>query len=326
MINLETSYLGLKLKNPVIVSSSGLTNSVEKIKQIEKAGAGAVVLKSLFEEQINHEAGRMITQSKDYPEAEDYIRSYTKSNSVGQYLELIEKAKKETNIPIIASVNCVSADDWTSFAKQVQDAGSDAMELNIYIVPTDIEKSSEEIEETYFEIVEKVQSEITIPLVVKIGSRFSNLNKMVNGLYFRKVKGVVLFNRFYQPDIDIEKMELTSAEVFSSAADIRNSLRWVGVISDKVKGIDISASTGVHDGDAAIKFLLAGAQTVQVCSALYKNGIPYISTIIEGISKWMDTKNFKSVHDFRGKMNYSNVGDPSVYERAQFMKYFSSHE
>ncbi|MCF8372542.1 MAG: dihydroorotate dehydrogenase-like protein [Bacteroidales bacterium] len=326
MIRLETSYLGLKLKNPVIVSSSGLTNSVEKIKQIEKAGAGAVVLKSLFEEQINHEAGRMIGQSNDYPEAEDYISAYTKSNSVGQYLELIEGAKKETNIPIIASINCVSADDWTGFAKQIQDAGADALELNIHIVPVDVNRDSQEIEQVYYTIVETVKERISIPIVVKIGYHFSNLNQVVNGLFFRKVKGVVLFNRFYQPDIDIEKLDFTSSEVFSSPADIRNSLRWVGIISDKVKNIEVSASTGIHDGAAAVKFLLAGAQTVQVCSVLYKKGIEHVSQIIEDITAWMESKKYNTIDEFRGKMNYSSKGNHAIYERAQFMKYFSNYE
>ena len=326
MINLETSYLGLKLKNPVIVSSSGLTNSVEKIKQIEKAGAGAVVLKSLFEEQINHEAGKMISQSQDYPEAEDYINAYTKSNSVGQYLELIESAKKETSIPIIASVNCVSADDWTGFSKQIQDAGADALELNVHVVPVDVNRTSEEIEQVYYNVVEKVKEIISIPIVVKIGYHFSNLSQIVNGLYFRKVKGVVLFNRFYQPDIDIDNLDFTSSEVFSTPNDIRNSLRWVGIVSELVKNIEISASTGIHDGKAAVKFLLAGAQTVQVCSVLYKNGVDYVSTIIDELSAWMEEKKYNSIDEFRGKLNYGTKGNPAVYERAQFMKYFSNYE
>ncbi len=326
MINLETNYLGLKLKNPVIVSSSGLTNSPEKIKQIEKAGAGAVVLKSLFEEQINYEAGRMIYQSQDYPEAEDYIRNYTKSNSMGAYLYLIEAAKKETGFPIIGSINCVSANDWIGFAKQIEGAGCDALELNIYVVPVSANQTSEEIENIYFSIVEEVKKVIKIPLVIKIGYHYTNIISLVNGLYHRKVDGVVLFNRFYQPDIDIDKLDFTSSQVFSSAGDIRNSLRWVGIISDKIKNLNISASTGIHDGNAAIKFLLAGAQSVQVCSVLYKNGIEYLSTIIEEIENWMKIKQYNSIDEFRGKMSYSKIDNPAVYERVQFMKYFSSYE
>lgn len=326
MINLETNYIGLKLKNPVIVSSSGLTNSLDKIKQIEKAGAGAVVLKSLFEEQINHEAGKMMGQSQNYPEAEAYIRTYTKSHSVGQYLKLIGSAKKETTIPIIASINCVSVDDWTGFAKQIQEAGADALELNIHIVPTNVDRSSQEIEQVYYSIVEKVKEDLSIPIVVKIGYHFSNLNQFVNGLFYRKVKGVVLFNRFYQPDIDIDKLELISSEVFSSPAEIRNSLRWVGILSDKVKNIEISASTGIHDGAAVVKFLLAGAQTVQVCSVLYKKGTQYLGDIIQDISTWMETKKYNTIDEFRGKLNYGTKGDPAIYERTQFMKYFSGIE
>ncbi|MEA3445602.1 MAG: dihydroorotate dehydrogenase-like protein [Bacteroidota bacterium] len=326
MINLETNYVGLKLKNPVIVSSSGLSNSVENIKQIEKAGAGAVVLKSIFEEQINHEAGQMIHESQDYPEAEDYIRSYAKSNSLGEYIKFIESVKKECDIPVIASINCVSASDWISFAKQIEDAGCNALELNIHIVPVDKNKTSEEIEQIYFSIVEEVKKTIKIPLIVKIGYHFTNILSVINGLYHRKVDAIVLFNRFYQLDIDIKKMDFTSSQILSSPGDIRNSLRWVGIVHDKESKMQISASTGIHDGEAAIKFLLAGAQTVQVCSVLYKNGIDYLSTVIGEISAWMKEKQYNSIDEFRGKMSYKKIENPAVYERVQFMKHFSNYE
>ena len=325
MINLETSYLGLKIKNPIIVSSSGLTNSIDKIKQIESAGAGALVLKSLFEEQINHEAGDLVQQSQDYPEAEDYIRSYAKSNSVEEYLSFLEAAVKEVNIPVIASINCISSKDWTGFARQIEEAGAAALELNIHIVTTNPDLSSEEYEKKYLDIVETVRELISIPLVVKIGSGFSNLPGFISKLYHRKINGVVLFNRFYQPDIDIDTLSFTTSGVFSSPEDIKNSLRWVGITSDLIKGIDISASTGVHDGKAAIKLLLAGAQSVQVCSILYKMGISYLGEIIDDVEKWMEEKGYSSIEDFRGKMSYSSVENPAIYERAQFMKHFSSY-
>jgi len=286
MVNLETKYLGLNLKNPIVVSSSGLSNSVEKIKKIEAAGAGAVVLKSLFEEQINYEASHVINQSEDYPEAEDYIRSYTKSNSIDTYLTLIEDAKKEVSIPVIASINCISDSDWTDFAKKIELAGADALELNVHIVTVDHEISSDEVENIYFSILEKVKSLINIPVAVKIGSHFSNLTNLVYKLYHRNVEGVVLFNRFFQPDIDIDNMSFTSSAVLSSDVDIRNTLRWVGIISDRVKNIDISSSTGVHDGKAAVKLLLAGASTVQVCSVLYKKGVDEIENILKDITNW----------------------------------------
>lgn len=319
--------MGLKLKNPIIVSSSGLTSTVGKIKKIEEAGAGAVVLKSLFEEQINFDSGIYLNQDQsNYPEAEDYIKNYVKNNSLDTYLNLIEGARQKTEIPIIASINCVSASDWTSFARKIEKAGAHAIELNINIVPTDKEKPSADIEKIYFDIFEKVKESTKLPVAVKIGQQFSNILYMVNQLHFRKADAVVLFNRFYEPDINAEKLEMDSASVFSTPADLRHSLRWIGIISDKIQHIDISASTGVHDGEAAFKQILAGASTVQVCSVLYKKGVKEVANIVAGLEKWMKKHNYETIDDFKGKMNYSKIGNPLIYQRSQFMKYFSSME
>jgi len=325
MKNLETIYMGLKMRNPIIVSSSGLTNSVEKIKKAEENGAGAVVLKSLFEEQINFEAGDLLKYN-DYPEAEDYIRGYSKHYSVQTYLDLIKEAKNTVNIPVIPSINCVSPNDWTDFAKKMEDAGADALELNVYLLTTDKHRSSKEQEDRYYELIQKVKNKVSIPVAVKIGYHFTNLLNIVETLKGISVEGVVLFNRFYEPDIDIDRMRFTVAEVFSSPDEIRHTIRWVGIVSDKVPQIDISASTGVHDGNAAIKLLLAGAQTVQVCSALYKNGYAHINKILADIETWMETKGFNDIAEFKATMNYSNIKEPAIYERAQFMKYFASIE
>jgi dihydroorotate dehydrogenase (fumarate) len=329
MINLETTYMGLQLKNPLIVSSSGLTNSVRKIKIIEEKGAGAVVLKSLFEEQISNEAKHLIGKdpaNTSYPEAEAYIQTYIKGNSISNYLTLIKEAKAAVSIPVIASINCVSSSDWTSFAKEIEKAGADAIELNVFIVPNDRNMSSTEYENLYFKIFNAVKKEVNIPISMKIGMYFTNLLSFANRLNADGADALVLFNRFYEPDIDIEKMKITSAEVLSSASDIRRSLRWVGMLSAKIKGIDLSASTGIHSGEAAIKQLLAGATTVQVCSTIYEHGFDQITTILEGITKWMVKKEFKTVGEFRGSLNYGGVEDPGLYERAQFMKYFSNNE
>jgi dihydroorotate dehydrogenase (fumarate) len=325
MVNLSTNYLGLTLNNPLIVSSSGLTDTVEKIQRLEELGAGAVVLKSLFEEQIQVEAGRMLMEDS-YPEAQDYILQYTKSNSVEEYLQLIEKAKRAVKIPVIASINCISASDWINFSTEIEEAGVDALELNIYFLPTDKDVSSEKHEEFYYNVISKVRKKIKIPLAIKIGMHFTNLVKLVNNLYIRGAQGVVMFNRFYAPDIDVDKMEFTAAEVLSTPSDIRHSLRWVGIISHQVEKIDIAASTGVHDGKGAIKQILAGAKAVQVCSVLYKEGIHKLPVIIKDIETWMDRHHFKSVDEFRGKMNLRRIPDPTVYERSQFMKYFSNYQ
>ncbi len=320
MSQLETTYLGLKLRNPVIVGSSGLTSSIDKIKKIEEKGAGAIVLKSIFEEQIKFEAGKMANGS-DSPEAWDYVNYYVKNNTVQQYLDLIKKAKQEVKIPVIASINCVSSKEWTGFAKSIEEAGADAIEINVFVLPNDRNATAEKYENIYFELAEKLKSTLKIPFAFKLGSHFSNLVGFIQKL---NVPGVVLFNRFYAPDIDIDNMELIAAEIFSSPADIRNSLRWVGIISSKISDLDIAASTGVHDGKAVIKQILAGANAVQVCSTLYKNGIDHLESIIKEIEEWMDKHGYNNIDEFRGKMSYAKIDDPLIYERSQFMKYFSS--
>ncbi len=328
MANLETTYLGLKLKNPVVVSSSGLTNSVEQIKKHAAAGAGAVVLKSLFEEQINHEINNEVDggQGFDYPEAMDYVREYTRDNSVASYLNLIKEAKAAVDIPIIASINCFSADEWVNFAQEIERSGADALELNVFRVNTDKNSDAQEYEDIYYEIAETVSNVVSIPVAIKLGPYFSNLVHVIDRLSVSGAKGVVLFNRFYEPDIDIHTMTLKSAEVFSTPADIRQSLRWVAIASSKIKKADIAASTGIHDGTAVVKQLLAGAAATQICSAVYKNGPAVITRMIEFLEAWMEEHGFESINDFKGKMNYRNMKNPALYERAQFMKYFSNFE
>ncbi len=325
MINLEIQYMGLKLKNPIIVASSGLTNSIEKIKDLEKAGAGAVVLKSIFEEQINNEVSDLINRDPQnlYPEAEDYIWNYTRNNSITKHLNLLSEAKKETEIPIIASINCMSASEWTIFAKEFENAGADALELNLFFVPTTRQRSSEEIEQLYLKIVSEVKKQVKIPVSVKIGYYYTNMVAMADKLVAHGASALVLFNRFYEPDINIEKMQITSSDIFSSPEDIRRSLRWIGLISSQLPKVEIAASTGIHDGEAVIKQLLAGAQAVQVCSSIYINGSQIIAGMLSDLTAFMKKQNFKKIEDFRGRLSYKNIPDPMLYERAQFMKYFS---
>jgi len=325
MPSLETSYLGLKLKNPIVVSSSGLTSSVNKIVEMEQAGAGAVVLKSLFEEQILHDAGRL-EMSNDYPEASDYIRAYTKANSVAEYLTLIKEAKAKVSIPIIASINCFSSNEWVGFARQIEAAGADALEVNVFFLPTDNNKSASFYEQTYLDLAEKLRSAVKLPIAFKLGNHFTNVLWIIRELYFRKINGVVLFNRFYEPDIDINKLKMVSSEVFSHPSDLRTSLRWVALSANKVPNMSIAASTGIHTGDAAIKMLLAGASATQVCSAVYKGGPAAITKMVGTIEKWMDDKGYKTVEEFRGKLSYAKMADPASYERSQFMRYFSNME
>jgi len=326
-MDLSVKYMGLELKSPLIIGSSGLTNSVEKVKELESFGAGAVVLKSLFEEQIIFEADAAGKQNEyDYPEALDYIKSYAKDESINTYLKLIEDCKKETQIPIIASVNCLSDGEWLNFAKKMEQAGADAIELNVSLLPSDSEKSSADNEKLYFDIVDQVKKVINIPIALKMSHYSAGLAHLVKTLsWTKKVDAFVLFNRYYNPDIDINTMKITSSGVFSTPGDIAASLRWVAVLSDQIQ-TNIAASTGVHSGADLVKQLLAGADAVQVVSAIYKHGPSYVKNIIDEMKEWMTKQSFETIEDYRGKVSYKNVKNPVAFERIQFMKYFGGIE
>lgn len=322
MGNLKTKFAGLELNSPIIAGSCGLTSDIKKLQEIEVAGAGAVVLKSIFEEQINMEVSRSIGDNS-YPEETDYIQNYIRANTIQQYIDLVKLAKERLKIPVIASINCLKNGEWVSFAKELENAGADAIELNAFILPLDEFKESIDIENVYYDIVKHVKSEVKIPLIMKIGNYFTNLPMFVSKLKALGADAVTLFNRFYEPDIDIERMTVGVASVFSLPTDLRQSLRWTGILAGEDKQLQISSSTGVHSGEAVVKLLLAGATTVQVCSALYEQGIPAIRTMNYFISSWMEKKSFKNIEEFRGKLSYTDAGHADRYERAQFMKYFS---
>lgn len=344
MANLETRYLGLTLKNPLIVGSSGLTNSIENICKIEENGAGAVVLKSIFEEQIRHETNAYINsdstslsainkgfqdvlQSRryDYSEALDYMTDFSKEHTLNGYLKFISDVKKSVKIPVIASVNCVFTYDWYSFAKRIQDAGADALELNIYVLPSDPKKTGIENEVVYLNVINAIKQYISIPISIKISYYFSGLSNKLIELSNSGIAGMVLFNRPYTPDIDIDIFEITSGNIHSSSSEYAHSLRWIAILAGRV-GCDISAATGVHNHESFIKQLLAGANTVQIATALYKHGFEHIKTILTGLENWMDKHNFRNIEDFRGKMAQVKLKNPADYERVQFMKLYSGIE
>lgn len=326
MTDLSTNYLGLNLKSPVIVGSSGLTNSVEKIEKIEKYGAGAAVLKSIFEEEIAFEYEDIIKDASSRTNVDmeqfDYYDFHLRGKKLSQYIDLIKGAKSSVSIPIIASINCVYSHEWVAFAEQIQEAGADAIELNMFFLPSDFKRDSQEQDQMYFEIVEKLLKAVSIPVSLKISYYFSNLGNMIQKLSESGVSGIVLFNRFFSPDIDIEKLKVKPSFVFSSPSELSQSLRWIAIMAQRVK-CDLASSTGVHDGDSVIKQILAGAQAVQMVSALYKNKLEYLQEVTDTLTKWMETNNFNSLQDFRGKLSQSNADDPAVYERVQFMKYFT---
>lgn len=326
MPNLSTTYMGLNLKNPLVVSSSGLTNSIDKILQLEAKGVGAIVLKSLFEEQITNEVIDVINQDVkqvSYPEAEDYIWDYIRETNLQTYLNLIKISKSSLKIPVIASVNCVTGDEWIAFARDLEKAGADALEINAFIMPTDRKISSADIEFRYLDILTEVRRVVKIPVAMKISNNFTNLVGMVDKLSANGAAAVVMFNRFFEPDIDLETLQMTTSSIYSSPEDLRHSLRWTGIVSGKVPNLNIAASTGIHDGEAFVKQILAGATVGQICSTLYLNGFGQIDEILDYLKSFMVKWNFKQISDFRGKLNYSKLSNPTMYERAQFMKYFS---
>lgn len=328
MANLKTTYMGFELRNPIIVGSSGLTNSVENVIEVEKNGAGAVVLKSLFEEQILQETSKAISadiHGNSYPEALDYISNYSKESAVGNYLNLIRDCKKAVRIPVIASINCVSSSEWMGFAARIQEAGADGIELNIFILPSDPRQSGEANEQTYLNIVKNIQKVVTIPIALKLSYYFSGLAKTALTLSWTGISAMVLFNRFFSPDIDINTFEVKPSHIFSTPEELSVSLRWVAMLSSRLH-CDLAASTGVHSGEAVIKQLLAGAKAVQVSSVLYKNGFGEIKTMLSVLESWMDKHGFKSVSDFNGRMSIKETDNPAAYERVQFMKYFSGIE
>jgi dihydroorotate dehydrogenase (fumarate) len=328
MPDLTTTYLGLKLPTPIIVGSSGLTDKAEKIAQLEKHGAGAVVLKSIFEEEILMEYEQLLNEEMPGRYKDDYLDYFDyriKEVNLDNYLNLIIESRKKVKIPVIASINCSTAHEWTYFARKIQEAGADALELNIFILPSVLAQSAENIEHTYLDIIRSVRNEIKIPLAVKMSYYFSNLAGMIAELSQLNIAGLVLFNRSYSPDIDIEKLEIISAGVFSSSKDLPVSLRWIAIMANRVK-CDLAASTGVHDGKAAVKQLLAGANAVQVVSALYENGPEYLETMVKDISDWMTRKKYSKIDDFRGMLSQDRQVNPALFERVQFMKYFSDRD
>ncbi len=328
MPDLSTSYLGYTLKSPIIIGSSGLTDKAEKIAELEKYGAGAVVLKSIFEEEILNEYEHILKEEAPGRYKDDYLDYFDyriKEVNLDNYLELIMQSKKLVKIPVIASINCTTAHEWTYFAKKIEAAGADGLELNIFILPSDPSKTADEVEHTYLEIIRNVKNAVKLPVAVKMSYYFSNLARMINELSRTNISGLVLFNRSYNPDIDLDRMELSSVNVLSSARDLSISLRWIGIMSNRVK-CDLAASTGVHDGKAVIKQILAGANAVQVVSAIYEHGPAYIEQMNLEISEWMISRKFEKTDDFRGLLSQNKQMNPALFERVQFMKYFSDRD
>jgi dihydroorotate dehydrogenase (fumarate) len=324
MADISTRYLGLKLRNPLVVGSSGLTDSADKVEELERRGAGAVVLKSIFEEEIAVEYRELLREAARTGgnlEALDYMDSEIRAENLGRYQALISESKRRVSIPVIASVNCTYSHEWVYFADALQAAGADALELNMFFLPSDFRRTREEQERAYLEVIARVKGRVTIPIALKISHYFTDLGPRIQRLSQTGVAGLVLFNRFWSPDFDIENLRIVPGNMLSSPAELSLSLRWVAIMAGRAK-CDLAASTGVHDGKGLIKQLLAGAKAVQVVSTLYRNGLDRLQAMVDELDEWMTAHEYLSIEQFRGLMSQSVSADPAAYERVQFMRYY----
>jgi dihydroorotate dehydrogenase (fumarate) len=330
MMNLSTKYLGLDLKNPIIPSAGPLSKEIDNVKLMEDAGAAAIVLWSLFEEQIEHEELELhhhtTVHSDSYAEATSYFPDASEYKlGPDAYLEYIKKLKETVTIPVIASLNGKSVGGWIDYAKQIQEAGADAMELNIYRLATDLTKSGADVDKEYIEIVKAVRAAVQIPIAVKLGPFFSSTAWIADQLDKAGANGLVLFNRFYQPDIDLENLEVVPNVLLSTPMAMRLPLRWIAILYGRINA-DLSATSGIYTEKDILKMIMAGAKTTQMLSSLLKYGIGHISEVITKLQYWMEVNEYESLDQMRGSMSYKNSADPAQFERANYMKVLNSYK
>lgn len=323
-VRLDTTYLGMELSCPIVVAASPIGRDVEKLARLEQEGAAAVVLPSLFEEQIDH-SGYEVHEALEYgaesfPEALSYLPEMAAYNTGPEsYQRLVKAVRKELSIPVIASLNGASPGGWTRHARQLEDAGASALELNVYLIAADPTETGEEVERRYLEIVSGVREAITIPLAVKVGPFFSSMANMAQRLVDAGADGLVLFNRFYQPDIDLEELEIVPNVQLSSSAELRLPLRWIAILHGAVDA-SLAASTGVHDHLDIVKLLLAGADVTMTASALLRNGPGWMSKAREGLVDWLVEHEYESVEQLKGSMSRAGAPNPAALERANYME------
>jgi dihydroorotate dehydrogenase (fumarate) len=327
-MDLTTTYLGMNLKNPIVPSASPLSRDIGNIKEMEDAGAAAVVLYSLFEEQITHEALELyfhtVTHQESYAEATSYFPE-TEVYNMGpeEYLEQIRKAKEAVQIPVIASLNGATPGGWTDYAKKIEQAGADALELNVYMLATDVNKSSHDIENTYIEILKLVKSTIKIPVTMKISPYFSSLAGFAKKLDDAGADGLLLFNRFYQPDIDLDTLEVVPNVLLSNPQSMRLPLRWIAILYGRIKA-DLAATSGIHSAEDVIKMVMVGAKITEMFAALHQYGIGHIRNVLRDIKTWMIDHEYESFEQMRGSMSHRSAANPAAFERANYMRALSS--
>ena len=328
MIDLSTTYLGLKLKNPIVASASPLSKKIEQVKRMEEAGISAVVMYSLFEEQIIHESLELdhylARGTESFAEALTYLPDAgTYSLLPDRYVANVEKLKKAVNIPVIGSLNGVSKGGWTRYANLIQDAGADALELNLYFIPTDSAIPAQELEDAQVELVASVKSSIKIPLAVKLSQFYTSLPHFMKRLAKAGTDGLVLFNRFYQPDFDIEELNISPTLDLSSSSDLRLPLRWIALQYGQVD-VDFALTSGVHSATDILKAMMAGAKVSMMASELLRNGADSVSNILAELQTWMEEHEYTSIKQMQGSMSQKSVAEPAAFERANYMKVLSS--
>ena len=319
---MKAKYLGLDLSSPVVVSSSPYTATMSNIEQCVRNGAGAVVLKSIFEEQIiRHAAALDYASQQGMGDSGEYLERYIGDAYKGEFLKLVADART-TGVPVIASINCIaSAEAWTDYAVSMEQAGAAALELNIFLQPTDRHRSAQELEQEYADVVRRVAEAVKIPVSVKLPMRLTNVLAVADSLLARGARGVVMFNRFFEPDIDVERMTFVNGDPFSEPAELRNVLRSVALCTTAVPQLDVSVSTGVHDGEAAVKALLCGAAAVEVCTAIHREGFDVIARMNEWIDAWAARHGITALDEFKGRLGFGK-SDSEFFQRVQYMKYF----
>ncbi|MBN1781091.1 dihydroorotate dehydrogenase-like protein [bacterium] len=324
MARLQTEYMGLELNNPIVVSSSGLTENADGVLKCQEAGAAAVVMKSIFEEQIETEVDDLFRQSPNmHPEMTDYLDIYAREHSIKTYLDQIRKAKKAASIPVFGSINCMAPGRWSKFVTRMEETGIDGLELNIYVMPENPGQSSETVEQIYFDIFNEVRETATVPLALKLPPYLTAPVRFIQRLHEEGAAAFVLFNRPVPFDIDIEKQAIAVKNVISSPTEMSFSLRMISRLAGH-GGFHLAAGTGIHDTESVIKHLLAGADTVQLCSVLYKNGYAKITDLLHGLERWLDDHGIKSADEIRGKLAQKNSEHRAAYERVQYMKAFTA--
>ena len=329
-MDLSTKYLGLNLKNPLVASASPLCSDLETLKLMEETGLSAVVLESLFEEQIRKEEQTLdhfLTQgAESFAEALSYFPEPSSfDRGPEEYLEYIRKAKEAVSIPVIASLNGVSSGGWMDYAKRIQEAGADALELNIYYIPTDLDMPGEKVEQMYVDNVKTVCSAVSIPVAVKLSPFFSNMANMASRLDKAGARGLVLFNRFYQPDIDLEKLEVVPNLVLSTPEEMRLPLRWIAILYGRIEA-DLAGTSGIHRAEDVLKMLMAGAKVAMMTSALLVHGVGRAGDILKGMTTWMEEHEYESVEQMTGSMSQKSCPEPSAFERANYMKVLQSYK